>query len=205
MKQFDFPSNAGSKNADCRQSIQHSQLHHLLFISIPQIPALKMDESTLRRKVQRKSKIRGYSIKLDALAEIVSFASRFDGCEDDAIDLVLDHLHDESCNAISLSLSLSFFFFFFLFHTVGHFIPSHGRFRRFFATMAVQSSIIDKDAVHRVVSILLAADEAGEECPDTSTSTSALCIIDAFDISKFRYDPIKKIFYMYVFPPCIFI
>ena len=71
--------------------------------------------------------------------------------------------------------------------------------------MAVQSSIIDKDAVHRVVSILLAADEAGEECPDTSTSTSALCIIDAFDISKFRYDPIKKIFYMYVFPPCIFI
>ncbi|XP_022998323.1 DNA polymerase epsilon subunit B [Cucurbita maxima] len=116
-----------------------------------------MDESTLRRKVQRKSKIRGYSIKLDALAEIVSFASRFDGCEDDAIDLVLDHLHDES----------------------------------------LQSSIIDKDAVHRVVSILLAADEAGEECPDTSTSTSALCIIDAFDISKYRYDPIKKIFYMH--------
>lgn len=74
-----------------------------------------------------------------------------------------------------------------------------------FSTVAVKSSILDKDAVHRVISIMLASDEVGEESPTTSTSTHALCIINAFDISKFRYDPIKKIFHLYVFLPFIFI
>lgn len=61
-----------------------------------------MDALTLRKKVQRKAKIRGlYSIKLEALDEIVSFVSRFHGFEDDAIELVLDDLHEESCTVSS--------------------------------------------------------------------------------------------------------
>ncbi|KAE8653182.1 DNA polymerase epsilon subunit B [Cucumis sativus] len=114
-----------------------------------------MDTLTLRKKVQRKAKIRGlYSIKLEALDEIVSFVSRSHGFEDEAIEFVLDNLHEES----------------------------------------LKSPILDKDAVHRVISIMVAADKVGEESPNTITSTSALCIINAFDIPKFRYDPIKKIF-----------
>ncbi|XP_022137711.1 DNA polymerase epsilon subunit B isoform X2 [Momordica charantia] len=116
-----------------------------------------MDASTMRRKVQRKSKIRGYSLKLDALDEILSFASRFHGEEDAAIDFILDELHSES----------------------------------------LQSSIIHKDAVHRAVSVLLGADEVGKQSPDTITSTSAPRIIDVFGITRFRYDPIKKIFYQH--------
>lgn len=72
------------------------------------------------------------------------------------------------------------------------------------AIVAVKSPILDKDAVHRVISIMVAADKVGEESPNTITSTSALCIINAFDIPKFRYDPIKKIF-LYGFLPFIFI
>lgn len=71
--------------------------------------------------------------------------------------------------------------------------------------MAVKSPILEKDGVHRVISKLLAAEEAEEASPNTITSTTALCIIDAFDISKFRYDPIKKIFHRYGFLPFIFI
>ena len=44
-------------------------------------------------KVQRKFKMRGYTIKLEALAEILSFVNRFPDAEDDAIDLLLDELH----------------------------------------------------------------------------------------------------------------
>lgn len=67
-----------------------------------------------------------------------------------------------------------------------------------FPAVAVQSSIIHKDAVHRAVSVLLGADEVGKQSPDTITSTSAPRIIDVFGITRFRYDPIKKIFYQYV-------
>lgn len=87
-----------------------------------------MDALTLRRKVQRKAKIRGlYSIKLEALDEIVSFVSRFQGCEDDAIDLVLDNLHDESCTTMFLFLSYYCYIF-----SATHLISFHGKFLCFF-------------------------------------------------------------------------
>lgn len=142
----------------------------------------------------KKSKLRGYIIKQEALNEIVSFASGFPGCEGDAISLVLDNLPQDSCTTI--------------FHFLSHFnyiifCPIHFNFF-VFVVVAVQSLILDKDEVHRAVSKLLATDKVGEESPDTVTSTSALCIINAFDIPKFRYDPIKKIFHLYVFPPFIY-
>lgn len=64
--------------------------------------------------------------------------------------------------------------------------------------MAVKSSILDKDAVHRVVSLLLEAEAAVEPSGgDSSTDRSGLRVIDAFIIPKFCYDPIKKVFYEY--------
>jgi DNA polymerase epsilon subunit 2 len=67
--------------------------------------------------------------------------------------------------------------------------------------VAVKSSIIDKEPVHRVVSLLLEAEAAAaDESPDSvgGSSASAIRVIDAFLIPKFRYDPIKKIFHEYV-------
>ena len=59
-----------------------------------------------RKKVQRKFKIRGYTLKVEALDEILSFLSHFQDAEDEAIDLLLDELENESC--------ISVFTFFFL-------------------------------------------------------------------------------------------
>ncbi|KAL0441154.1 UNVERIFIED_CONTAM: DNA polymerase epsilon subunit B [Sesamum radiatum] len=91
--------------------------------------------SAMRNKVQRKFKMRGYTLKIEALSEIL-----------------------------------------------------------------VKSSILDKEPVHKVVSLLLEAEAAVEESPTSSgcgSSASALRIIDAFDFPKFRYDPIKKLFHKY--------
>lgn len=56
-----------------------------------------------RKKVQRKFKIRGFTLKVDALEEVLSFLSRFQDAEDDALDLLLDEIDNESRN---LSLSI---------------------------------------------------------------------------------------------------
>ncbi|KAL8457157.1 hypothetical protein ACS0TY_034318 [Phlomoides rotata] len=115
--------------------------------------------SAMRNKVQRKFKMRGYTLKIDALSEILGFLSRFPDAEDEALDLLLDELHH----------------------------------------LALKSSILDKEPVQRVVSLLLEAEAAVEESPTTSGygSGSALKIIDAFDVPKFRYDSIKKLFHKY--------
>lgn len=64
----------------------------------------------MRKKVQRKCKIRGYNLKVDALNEILSFASRFEGPdEDEAIDLLLVEL-DSSRNLSNSILSISIHF-----------------------------------------------------------------------------------------------
>ncbi|KAK4283347.1 hypothetical protein QN277_000307 [Acacia crassicarpa] len=115
-----------------------------------------MSASTTRKKVQRKCKIRGYTLKVDALDEILSFVSRFDAAdEDEAIDLLLDQLEHES----------------------------------------LKSTIIDKEPVHRVVSLLLEAEAAVEESSDAVGIGSVFRVVDAFLVPKFRYDPIKKQFY----------
>ncbi|MBA0864953.1 hypothetical protein Goshw_007575 [Gossypium schwendimanii] len=109
-----------------------------------------------RKKIQKKLKIRGYSLKTDGLDEILSFVNRFQDAEDEAIDLLLDQLDHQS---------------------------------------SVKSSIIDKEAVHQVVSLLLDAEAAEEESP--SSSHSSIRVVDAFLIPKFRYDPIKKHFFQH--------
>ncbi|KAL3512460.1 hypothetical protein ACH5RR_025177 [Cinchona calisaya] len=114
--------------------------------------------SVLRNKVQRKFKMRGYTLKVEALTEILSFVNRFPDAFDDAVDLLLDELHH----------------------------------------LSLKSSILDKEAVGKVVNLLLEAEAAVEENPNSSTigiGGSALRIINAFDIPKFRFDPVKKIFY----------
>jgi DNA polymerase epsilon subunit 2 len=57
-----------------------------------------MKVSMLRKKVERKCKIRGYILKMEALEEILSFVDRFPGAEDDAVDLLLDQLDTDSRN-----------------------------------------------------------------------------------------------------------
>ncbi|KAK4488987.1 hypothetical protein RD792_004778 [Penstemon davidsonii] len=100
--------------------------------------------------------MRGYTLKIEALSEILGFLSRFPEAEDEALDLLLDELHHVS----------------------------------------LKSSILDKEPVQRVVSLLLEAEAAVEENPTTSSAAS-LKIINAFDFPKFRYDPIKKLFHKY--------
>uniref|UniRef100_A0A7N0VA45 DNA polymerase epsilon subunit n=1 Tax=Kalanchoe fedtschenkoi TaxID=63787 RepID=A0A7N0VA45_KALFE len=109
------------------------------------------------KNIQRKFKIRGYTLKKDAFDLIISFVNRFPDAEDDAIDLLLDQLESES----------------------------------------LKSSVLDKESVHKVVSLLLEAEAAVDDDTPTSTTTSrsSLRMIDAFLIPKFRYDLIRKVFY----------
>ncbi|KAF5734067.1 hypothetical protein HS088_TW16G00509 [Tripterygium wilfordii] len=109
----------------------------------------------VRKKIQRKFKMRGYSLKVDALNEVLSFVSRFEGAEDEAIDLLLDQLLHES----------------------------------------LKSSIVDKEEMHRVISLLLEAEGVGEESESPVSSSSAIRVTDVFLVPKFRYDPIKKQLY----------
>jgi len=64
---------------------------------------------------------------------------------------------------------------------------------------AVQSSILDRDAVRRVVALLVEAEEALDAAsPAVTSARSALRVVDAFLVPRFHYDPIKKVFYEYV-------
>ncbi|CAH9061095.1 unnamed protein product [Cuscuta epithymum] len=116
-----------------------------------------MSGGAIRNKVQRKFKMRGYTLKVDALSEVLSFLDRFPSdSHDEALDLLLDDLHH----------------------------------------LSLKSAILDKEPVHKVVSLLLEAEASVEENPSSSCSpASALRVIDAFDAPKLRYDPVKKIFY----------
>ncbi|XP_073294341.1 DNA polymerase epsilon subunit B [Primulina huaijiensis] len=114
--------------------------------------------SVMRNKLQRKFKMRGYTIKFEALSEFQRFLSHFPGAEDEALDILLEEIHHRP----------------------------------------LKSSILDKEPVQKVVSLLLEADAAegltGSGC---ESAAHTLGIIDAFDFPKFRYDPIKKLFHQY--------
>nr|CAD1836352.1 unnamed protein product [Ananas comosus var. bracteatus] len=114
-----------------------------------------MGAAGTRKKVQRRFKLRGFTLKVDALEEVVSFLSRFPDAEDDALDLLIDEIDKES----------------------------------------LKSSILDKEAVRRVVSLLLEAEAAVDPASAAVSSRSALRVIDAFVVPRFQYDPIKKVFY----------
>lgn len=58
----------------------------------------------IRKKIQKKFKIRGYSLKVDALDEILSFVNQFPDAEEEAIDLLLDNLQLETRQSIFLLL-----------------------------------------------------------------------------------------------------
>ncbi|CAN1266691.1 DNA polymerase epsilon subunit B [Linum perenne] len=51
--------------------------------------------SFLRKSIQKKFKIRGYALKVDALEEILSFVNRYQDAEEEALELLLDHLLSE--------------------------------------------------------------------------------------------------------------
>ncbi|KAF5935966.1 hypothetical protein HYC85_027095 [Camellia sinensis] len=112
----------------------------------------------IRKKVQRKFKMGGYTLKVEALNEVLTFLTHFQDAQDEALDLLLDQLQHQS----------------------------------------LKSSILDKEPLHRVVSLLLEADGESPNSSNSSSSSSspaALRIIDAFLIPKFRYDPVRKIFF----------
>ncbi|CAH9102228.1 unnamed protein product [Cuscuta epithymum] len=127
-------------NVDCRCSVERA----------------KMSGGAIRNKVQRKFKMRGYTLKVDALSEVLSFLDRFPSdSHDEALDLLLDELHH----------------------------------------LSLKSAILDKEPVHKVVSLLLEAEASVEENPSSSCSpASALRVIDAFDAPKLRYDPVRAVF-----------
>jgi DNA polymerase epsilon subunit 2 len=51
-----------------------------------------------RKKLQRKFRLRGFTLKVDALEEAAAFLARFPDAEDDALDLLLDELDKEPRN-----------------------------------------------------------------------------------------------------------
>ena len=60
----------------------------------------------IRKKLQRKFKIWGYTLKVEALNEALAFLTHFpEHVHDDALDLLLDELQQQTCNSYSLSLS----------------------------------------------------------------------------------------------------
>lgn len=59
----------------------------------------------------------------------------------------------------------------------------------------MKSSILDREAIHRVVSLLLEAEEAVDPSSEATSNRAALRVIDAFVVPRFRYDPIKRVFY----------
>ncbi|XP_042039885.1 DNA polymerase epsilon subunit B-like isoform X1 [Salvia splendens] len=52
--------------------------------------------SKMRNKVQKKFNMRGYKLKMEALTEILGFIGRFPDAEEEALDLLLDELHNVS-------------------------------------------------------------------------------------------------------------
>ncbi|CAN6475941.1 unnamed protein product [Victoria cruziana] len=103
--------------------------------------------------IQRKCKLKGLILTLDAMNEVLTFVNRHDD-EDDALDFLLDEVVKES----------------------------------------LKSSVLNKETVHRVINVLLEAEVAIDSVV-SSRNPLALRIIDAFNIPKFCYDPIKKLFY----------
>ncbi|MCL7045349.1 hypothetical protein MKW94_017129 [Papaver nudicaule] len=59
---------------------------------------------------------------------------------------------------------------------------------------SLNSSVLDRDSVHRVISLLLEAESAVEASP-SSSNRSHFRILDSFIIPKFCYDSTKKTFY----------
>ncbi|XP_073146716.1 DNA polymerase epsilon subunit B isoform X2 [Henckelia pumila] len=121
--------------------------------------------SAIRNKLQRKFKMRGYTIKFEALSEFQRFLIHFPGAEDEALDILLEEIR-----------------------------------RR-----PLKSSVLDKEPVQKVVSLLLETNTAAEGLTGNGCESSAqpMGIIDAFDFPKFRYDPIKKLFHEYKAKPPI--
>ncbi|KAH0976103.1 hypothetical protein GBA52_018002 [Prunus armeniaca] len=123
--------------------------------------------SSTRKKVQKKCKIRGYTLELDAVDEILSFESEFNN--DSALADPVDPRPPRN--------------------------PAHLFLFLLFLGMAVK----DKETVHRIATRILGADATINETPDGDGDdvirASDLLIIDAFKVPKFRYDPIKKVFY----------
>jgi DNA polymerase epsilon subunit 2 len=62
--------------------------------------------------------------------------------------------------------------------------------------IAVKSTIIDLEQVQRAVNLLLEAD-AEEEINNNfaSSSSSAIAVINVFDIPRYKYDAIRRNFY----------
>ncbi|CAA7400803.1 unnamed protein product [Spirodela intermedia] len=110
--------------------------------------------AVMRKKVLRRFKIRGYTLKVEAVEEVLSFVGQFEDADDEALELLLDEIDNES----------------------------------------YKSTILDRESVHRVVSLLLDADSAVASGPDVINQT-ALRVIDVFNVPKFQYDPVKKVFY----------
>ncbi|KAM0949149.1 putative DNA-directed DNA polymerase [Dioscorea sansibarensis] len=108
-----------------------------------------------KKKAQRRFKLRGFTLKVDALDEALEFVSRFPEAEDEALDLLIDEIDKES----------------------------------------LKSSILDRDAIRRVVSLLLEAESAVEPTASVASSRTALRVIDVFLVPRFRYDSIKRVFY----------
>ena len=128
-----------------------------------------------RRKLQRKFRLRGFTLKVDALEEAAAFLDRFPDAEDDALDLLLDELDKEPrklafpfrlpravcCLMLSLAAVIL------MLVALGVCLVG-----------AVQSSILDRDAVRRVVALLVEAEEALDVASPAATSARSALRVD---------------------------
>lgn len=56
---------------------------------------------TLKKKIQRRFKIRGFTLKTESLDEVLAFLARFPDAEDEALDLLIDEIDKETCEIFS--------------------------------------------------------------------------------------------------------
>lgn len=57
-----------------------------------------------RKKVQHKFKLRGFTFKVDAMEEVLSYLAHFPNGEDEALDLLIDEMYNKSCGLLQPSV-----------------------------------------------------------------------------------------------------
>ncbi|KAH9316578.1 hypothetical protein KI387_025205, partial [Taxus chinensis] len=117
----------------------------------------EMGSQTLKN-VQKKFKLRGLALTMDALKAVVNFINDFTDAEDEALELVMDEIDRAS----------------------------------------LQAPVLDKESVEGVLNLLAGTNAENNYAAGASITAynqSGLRIIDVFLVSKFCYDPIRKMFY----------
>ncbi|GLJ38887.1 hypothetical protein SUGI_0792820 [Cryptomeria japonica] len=116
-----------------------------------------MGSQTLKN-VQKKFKLRGLALTIEALRAVVNFINEFTDAEDEALELVMDEID----------------------------------------RVSLQAPVLDKKCVEGIINLLAGTNAENDYTAGASITAYNQCglrIIDVFLVSKFCYDPIRKMFY----------